>query len=332
MISNKAWQRHGCYTLGSQQYFNMPLEKALLGCQDDWNSLDHFDPTSDTRRIFGQFMYLRSVYNALQDGFNLVQRGNWTYFIQRPGSNDTATEVGLWSVSRSGIPGVQTLTGNRTDQIWLLYTNENTTKTYNFDCKENLWISSPYQSGTTVQNLFAPYETYQLQDSLSSFNNDSKAPWQGCLPNITMEGFGFKALVPQAVWVAPLPALTKFTPGHDARIQAQAGDANATNVDIALQFNVEMNCNSVTSSISFNMSSSGKGGNPSINQNSIKCAAISNPDPSAISAAGTSAWSWSATIQDVSDGVLTLTVKNPAAQNGNVTTGVVFFPFHVCFT
>ena len=38
MISNTAWQRHGCYTLGSDQYFNMPLGKAILGCQDDWNS------------------------------------------------------------------------------------------------------------------------------------------------------------------------------------------------------------------------------------------------------------------------------------------------------
>src|SRR5882762_5918317 len=78
MFSNTAWQRHGCYHLGSDQYFNMPLEKALIGCNDDWNSLDHFDPTASTRRMMTHFLYLRTVYNALQDGFNLVQRGNWT--------------------------------------------------------------------------------------------------------------------------------------------------------------------------------------------------------------------------------------------------------------
>ncbi|KAG1848413.1 hypothetical protein C8R48DRAFT_409888 [Suillus tomentosus] len=50
MMSNKAWQRHGCYRLGSAQYFNMPLESALPGCDDDWNSLDHFYPTTDTHR------------------------------------------------------------------------------------------------------------------------------------------------------------------------------------------------------------------------------------------------------------------------------------------
>jgi len=81
MFSNTAWQRHGCYHLGSDQYFNMPLEKALIGCNDDWNSLDHFDPTASTRRMMTHFLYLRTVYNALQDGFNLVQRGNWTFYF-----------------------------------------------------------------------------------------------------------------------------------------------------------------------------------------------------------------------------------------------------------
>src|ERR1700761_2078308 len=134
MFSNKAWQRHGCYHLGSDQYFNFPLQKSLLGCMDDWNSLDHFDPSADSRRMFGHFLYLRSVYNSLQDGFNLVQRGNWTYYIQLPGSNGTGTELGFWSLSRSGISGVQQLAGNNTDQVWLLLTNENTTHTYQFDC------------------------------------------------------------------------------------------------------------------------------------------------------------------------------------------------------
>ena len=73
MPGTKAWQRHGCYALGSDQYFNMPMGKAMLGCQDQWNALDHFDPSTDTRRVFSQFNYLRTVYGALQDGFNLVQ-------------------------------------------------------------------------------------------------------------------------------------------------------------------------------------------------------------------------------------------------------------------
>lgn len=330
MSSSTAWQRHGCYKMGSDQYFNMPLEKALLGCQDDWNSLDHFDPTTPTRRMMAQFNYLRSVYPAIQDGLNLVQRGNWTHFVQLPGSNQTQTEIGWWSASRAAIPQIQNFQGNHTDQVWLIYTNENSTIDYQFDCMGPLWISAPYQSGTTVRNLFAPYETYQLQDSKSSFNNNSQAPWTGCLPKLTLEPYSFKALVPQQSWVPPLPVITKFVPGHDHRIQAEAGDANATNVDVSFEFNTEMNCNSVTNGLSFSMSSSGKGGNPTFDANSVKCGPVQNPDPVNLSGGQVSAWSWSVTLNNVPDGILQLTLNNVATQDGTATTGVCFFLWFIC--
>ena len=320
MMGNTAWKRHGCYTLGSQQYFNMPLEKSLLGCYDDWNALDHFDPTAETRRVFAQFFYLRTVYAALQDGFNLVQRGNWTYFIDRPGSNNTATEMGLWSVSRAGIPNIQTLKGNFVDQVWLLYSNENTTKTYTFNCTDKLWISSPYQSDVQVRNLFAPYETYTLQPSLSSFFNNGTGPYFGCLPTVTMDGYGFKALIPVDQWTPPLPVLTKFVPGHDYRILANPTDTNGTTVNISFEFNVPMQCDSVTKSLSLNMSSSGHGSTPNINN--VQCGDVQNASPSKISGAPVSTWAWSATLTDFPDGVLTLTLNNPSAQNGSNSTGV----------
>lgn len=320
MSSNQAWKRHGCYYLGSQQYFNMPLEKSLLGCNDDGNALDHFDPTSETRRLFAQFFHLRTVYASLQDGFNLVQRGNWTYLIDRPGSNNTPTEMGLWSVSRAGIPNVQTLTGSNVDQVWLLYSNENTTKTFAFDCHGPLWISSPFQSNVTVQNLFAPYETYNLDQSLSSYYNNGAAPYFGCLPNVTMDGYSFKALVPVNEWTSPLPVVTKFTPGHDYRILVNPNDANATTVNISFEFNVPMNCDSVTQSLSMDMASSGHGGPP--NATNVQCSTVQNPTPSKISGGSSSTWAWSATLINFPDGVLTLTLNNPSAQTGNMSTGV----------
>jgi alpha-1,3-glucan synthase len=215
------------------------------------------------------------------------------------------------------------LTGVFNDQVWLLYTNENVTKTFTFDCKSQGWISTPFESGTVVQNLFAPYETYTLTDSLSSFFNNSQPPWQGCLPSVTMDPLGFKALVPVAQWVPPLPALTKFTPGHDARIHAEAGDANATSLDISFEFNVAMSCTSVTNSMTFNMSSSGIGGNPTVLQSSIVCANVTNPDPSPVSGVSISQWSWSATLQNVPDGILSIQLNNPAAAVGNASTGAV---------
>ena len=318
MFSNNAWKRHGCYRLGSDQYFNIPLDKSLLGCLDDWNSLDHFDPTANSRRMFAHFLYLRTVYSSLQDGFNLVQRGNWTYRIQYPGSNGTQTEMGLFSVSRSGISGIQNLTGNFSDQIWMLYSNENVTQTFQFDCKSPQWISSPYVSGTTVRNLVSPFENYTLADSLSSFNNDSKAPYQGCLSSVTMDPYGFKVLVPATDWVPPRPALTKFSPGHDARISSNGGN---TSVTVSFEFNTVMSCTGVTQALSFNMSSSGQGGNPTFDPNSVTCGQVQNPDPTTLTGDVQSVWSWSVTLQNVPDGILELILKNAPAGDGR-TTGV----------
>jgi hypothetical protein len=90
----------------------------------------------------------------------------WKLDIQYPGSNGTPTEMGLFSVSRSGISGIQNLTGNFSDQIWMLYSNENVTQAFQFDCKSPQWISSPYVSGATVRNLMSPFENYTLADSL----------------------------------------------------------------------------------------------------------------------------------------------------------------------
>jgi alpha-1,3-glucan synthase len=84
-----------------------------------------------------------------------------------------------------------------------------------------------------------------------------------------------------------------------------------------------MNCDSVTKSMSFNMSSSGHGGNPTVNN--VNCGKVANPDLARISGASTSAWSWSATLQNFPDGVLTITLANPAAVDGNSSTGVRFF-------
>ncbi|KAI5123355.1 hypothetical protein M0805_001776 [Coniferiporia weirii] len=319
MPANRAWQRHGCYKLGSDQYYGFPLQKALTGCYNDWNSLDHFDPTAETRRMFKQFNYLRSAYASLTDGLDLVQRGNWTHFDSLPGSNQTLTELGLWTASRAAIPNAQTLQGNITDQVWLLYTNENATQTYTFDCSKSGWISSPYTGDTVVQNLFAPYETYTLQNSLQSYFNNGAAPYTGCLASVTMDPLSFKLLVPQTEWVPVPPMLTKFSPGHDARLLTVEGDSNSTTIDVRLEFNVAMDCNGVTSALSFNASSSGTGSStPSITN--VECGALPSPDPATVSGSGTSSWSWNATLTGVPDGIIEIILDNPASANGGPTT------------
>lgn len=299
----------------------MALDKSLIGCLDDWNSLDHFDPTMNSRRMMAQMFYLRSVYGALRDGFGLVQQGNWTYQIERPGSNGTATEMGLWSISRSGITS-QTLSGNNTDEVWMLYTNENTTKTWTYDCTSSNWISTPYQADTIVRNLFYPYENYTLQASLSSYNKDNQAPYFGCLNSVTMDPYSFKVLVPQDAWVAPLPALTKFTPGHDYRILS-----NSTTVQVSLEFNTPMDCPTVTAALSLNMSSSGNSTSPSIDTDSVTCVTLTNAPASMLSGDAPSAWSWTANIKDMPDGILQLILDNPTSQAGT-KSGVRINPLY----
>jgi alpha-1,3-glucan synthase len=51
MSSSPAWQIHGCYRMGVTTYRNFPLEKALNGCHNEWNSLDHRDPTAPLRLV-----------------------------------------------------------------------------------------------------------------------------------------------------------------------------------------------------------------------------------------------------------------------------------------
>ncbi|KZO95858.1 glycosyltransferase family 5 protein [Calocera viscosa TUFC12733] len=325
MSASVAWQRHGCYKLGSQQYYYWPLEKAMLSCQDDWVSRDHFDPTSPSRRLISRMYSLRDNYPLLVDGFNLVQLGNWTYFIQRPGSNETQTEMGLWSTAREAIPGMpnQVFNGNDAIPIWNFYSNNNVTTDYTYDCADQLWISAPYMGNTTVRNLFAPYESYALENSNSPYYLDGNPPYRGCLPSITLEPFGFKSLVPSDIWYAPRPMMTKFIPGHDNNVIVWDSTAsNATTVPIRFEFNVAMNPASITQYLGFDVSGINGGTLPTVDASTVNSGTVTDPDPAPIQGLDTSAWFWSANLVNVPDGVITLTLNNMPTEDGTASTGV----------
>jgi len=321
MPATKAWQRHGCYHLGAITLSNLPLTKASLGCKDDWNSLDHFDPTADLRRLFKQFFDLRANYRVLSDGFYLVQHANWTHEDFLPSSGGSVTERGLWSVSKGGLSPLQNFTLD--DTVWFLYTNENTTKSYSGNCTSDAGIGGPYRSDTTVRNLLYPFENYTLGASNRPFLSDGQAPFFGCIESITLQPYDFKALVPSAIWIPPIPALTKFTPGHDARIEVTDDSPNPNSIDVQIEFSDLMDCQSVTQSIGFTLASSGKGSTPSVKSGSAQCLVIPDADiqPASVLGATVSRWYWKATIDNVADGILTITVGNPRSQNG-VGTGV----------
>ena len=324
MPATKAWQRHGCYHLGAVALYDLPLAKTTIGCKDDWNSLDHFDPTADLRRLFKQFFDLRANYRALNDGFSLVQHGNWTHQDFLPSSNGYVTERGLWSVSKGGLLPLQNFTLN--DTVWFLYTNENTTTSYSGNCTTATGIGGPYQSDTVVRNLLYPFENYTLGASDRPFFSNGTAPFFGCIESITLQPYDFKALVPAELWVAPTPALTRFTPGHDVRIEVTDDSSNPNSIDVQIEFSDFMDCDSVTQSLGFTLASSGKDSTPSVKSDSVECLIIpdANIKPALVLGATVSRWYWKATIDNVADGILTITINNPQSQSG-VETGVGHF-------
>ena len=323
MSGASAWQTHGCYSLDSTQYFNMPLDAARHGCRDDMVSYDHRDPSHPIRNIIRHMYQLREAFPVLNDGFFLQQLSNQTDQIVYPGSSDVPTETGLWSVLRSEFAEIQELEGT---PVWLVYSNLNASKTYQFECSNNATnlnitaLIAPYDSGTTVKNLFYPYDEHTLIDSARSLGIAGSTNPNGCLNELDMEAFGFGAYVPKEDWIGPNPMITKFSPGHDARLLSTVGANGTESVDIAIEFSTEMDCDSVTNSISFDATTEG-GRVPTIEN--VRCAALESPITPPYVGSITSTWSWSATLQGVQNGVHAITVKNATAASGSGSTNAV---------
>ncbi len=106
MSTSTAWQDHGCYTVGNAKFSTWPQESAGFGCMDDWNSIDHRDPSHPIRNIMRNMFEMRERYPVLNDGFYVKMLSKQTHAIYLPGSMGTATETGMWSVLRSRWEGM----------------------------------------------------------------------------------------------------------------------------------------------------------------------------------------------------------------------------------
>lgn len=382
-----AWQTHGCYGLDSTQYYQMPLEAARNGCNDDTVSQDHRDPSAPVRNILRRMYHLREVYPVLNDGFFLQQLSNMTEGMVYRGSSGVVTDTGLWSVMRSTFVGVQdlnkntqanttvtttsdetsedaidvmvdalggnatvatskgnttiftsgenttiTTTDNTTDSaianrnanlpIWLIFTNLNETKRFEFNCSDNATdlnttaLISPYPAGTKIKNLFHPYDEHTLINSTQTLYISNSTEPNGCLRELEVPPFGFAAYVPASDWVGPEPVITKFSPGHDASILS----TRDKRVEVQLEFSQPMDCNNVTRSITFESSTENGDIRPTVDRDTIKCGAIANPENSTLVAGIPSAWFWSAKLRNVEDGVHRLTVPVVKTLSGSQVT------------
>ncbi|KAL3424555.1 alpha-1,3-glucan synthase [Phlyctema vagabunda] len=319
LSSALAWQDHGCYSLGSTQYHDFPIDAGARGCQDDAASLDHRDPSHPVRNIIKSMYHMRAEIPVLNDGFFLQSLSNQTRQVFLPGSNGTVTETGMWSVLRNQIRGVQKLSPSQA--VWLVFQNENQTVKYNFDCssEDGKALISPFDAGTTVKNLFAPYEEIKLGTSKVSLGIDLSEEFNGCLSSLELAPFAFKAFVPVASFVEPVPMVTKFVPGHDARIISNAGaDANGT-VDFEIEFSQEMDCAEVKKSLLV-ASTNEIGQVATIDFEGATCGNIANPEAPFLVGGIPSAWSFKAKLVNVADGIHQITVKDAPTETGNTTT------------
>ena len=218
--------------------------------------------------------------------------------------------------------------GQGNQSIWLLYSNIGIYKTYDFDCNDNTSaLIAPFDQGTTVKNLFYPYNELTLDASPQNLGLEDSTESNGCLASVAMSPWGYGAYVPVDKWLEPSPMITKFSPGHDYRILSNSSQSQQNTVPIELRFSQEMNCDEVQRSITIN-STTTDGSNPSIDIASVACKTIF--DTTAVVSQYTgpitgqipSTWALTANLVNVSDGVHSITVSNVTSQAGNASTNV----------
>ncbi|KAI9736784.1 MAG: hypothetical protein M1834_000988 [Cirrosporium novae-zelandiae] len=321
--SAQAWQIHGCYKMGSSKYKNFPIEKSLYGCLDDNISLDHRDSTHPLRNILKHMFELRDNYPVIQDGLYLQQLSNKTYQVFLPGSNGTETETGMWSVLRARWEGIQdfTGTGQGNQSVWLVYQNDNKTVNYTFDCSnETDALISPFAKGTTVKNLFYPYDEYTLEASTVKLGLDGSSDYNGCLSSLELRHWGYKAFVPKKKFVSPSPVLTGFSPGHDFRKLSTVDTGESFEIEI--EFSDEMSCDDITNNISIN-STTEVGVNATLDTSTVTCGSITANDSQTYNAERPSLYYYRANLTEVYQGIHKLTINNVSTSDGDSYTNSV---------
>ena len=337
MSSTTAWQTHGCYSLKTTTYFNFPVESATQGCHDDSVSLDHRDPSNPIRNIIKAMYQMRENFPVLNDGWTLQSLSNQTFFIQLPGSGDVPTEIGIWSTLRSRYPEAQDFSGQKrgNQSVWLVYSNRNQSHDYQFDCSNNATgtavkaLIAPFDEGTTVKNLFYPHDEVTLTASVKRLGLEGSTERNGCLKNLTMKAWDYKAYVPKDQFVGSRPMVTNFVPGHDARIISEATPGKKDTVPLELHYSQEMDCDVITNTLTIN-STTEDGSVPKVDKDSVKCQETSTASASPFIGGVPTRWTWFANLINVGEGIHRLTLRNVTTpNNGSSTDAVDHFLFRV---
>jgi alpha-1,3-glucan synthase len=141
----------------------------------------------------------------------------------------------------------------------------------------------------------------------------------GCYPNFTMPAWGFKAFVPKHTFVQPSPYVTRFSPGHDARLLSQ--ETGGETIRIGFEFSQKMDCDDITKSLTIT-SKALDDESPQIDMASISCKSIEETDLVTWPGALTSVFSYEVDLGNVFPGVHRVTLSNVTTADGNKSTGV----------
>ncbi|KOC10533.1 alpha-1,3-glucan synthase Ags1 [Aspergillus flavus AF70] len=318
-----AWRDHGCFSLDSSQYYQWPIQAGREGCHDPTAAYDHRDPAHPVRNIIKHMYQLREDFPVLNDGYSVQKLSNLTEEVFYPGSNGTATETGLWSILRDVNADVQDLGSDAKNQpVWLVYHNTNRTIDFKFNCKDNeTALISPFATGTKVRNLFYPYDEHTLIDGPVKLGLNGSTELNGCLANMTLDAYEFRAYVPSTRFTKPRPMITQFTPGHDVPVRSTVAPNLDESVKIELYFSEEMDCDSVTKAISISSSTESKKV-PTLDEKTVDCKGIPASNTSWTGQLP-SVFMWAANLTGVYNGIHRVTVKNASSTNGNATTNAV---------
>ncbi|KAL8647173.1 MAG: hypothetical protein Q9226_006541, partial [Calogaya cf. arnoldii] len=327
MSSATAWQLHGCYSLNTTTYFNFPVDSATRGCHDDSVSLDHRDPSNPIRNIIKAMYQMRENFPVLNDGWFLQSLSNQTGLLQMPGSGDVRTEIGMWSTLRSRYTESQDFSGQKqgNQSVWLVYSNRNESVNYQFDCLNNATgtdvtaLIAPFDEGTTVKNLFYPFDEVKLISSVKKLGIEGSTKFNGCLKSLTLDAWQFKAYVPKDRFVGPRPMVTKFVPGHDTRITSKVAPGKKETVPVELHYSQEMDCDMITKTLKVNSTTEDRSV-PTVDKDSVKCQKLTTSEPTPFVGGIPTQWTWTANLVNVANGVHRISLSDVTTSDGDSST------------
>lgn len=132
--------------------------------------------------------------------------------------------------------------------------------------------------------------------------------------------------MPKKAFTAPSPFITKFEPGHDARLLSTVTTGDT--IPISFQFSEDMDCDSITNGISVS-STALNGQQAQFNTGSVSCNSIPEDHSASWQGAYIGAYNYSIELTNVFHGIHEVIVKNVTSKGKDRVTNVSIYLFYL---